>query len=404
MTLASLVLTVLSPPVGVLVVLVMPRSGRMVVDVDVTVAQSLPGLASPCAGGLAWPAGPPAGIDPPVQAWLRAAPATVAVVVMRKAGSGAFTARVLALGCSHTTAALTSAHDQPLPVALTNASPDSTSTTRSGPVATRGPPLVTVMVDTMSDPNATGLGVLVLDRRRSAPSGRTATFTDPLLLPVLPSGVSLRMLAVLVKVLPPGATVAGAVATTVMLSVLPCGKLARVQVTTWPVAPQAQPVLTADTKPQPAGRVSVTTAFTAAEGPSLRGWIWKLTLLPAVAGCVEVTDFCAIRTSAPGMTGVSTVATLLLGTGSSTPPVAGSTDAVLVMVPPAAVTRPVMVTGGADAPTASVPARLQVTTPALWPQAQPVPVAVRKLTDGGRLSVMTIAPPALGPLLLAVRV
>ena len=63
-----------------------------------------------------------------------------------------------------------------------------------------------------------------------------------------------------------------------------------------------------------------------------------------------------------------------------------------------------MVTGGADAPTASAPARLQVTTPALWVQVQPVPVAVRKVTDGGKVSVMTMAPPALGPALLAVRV
>ena len=63
-----------------------------------------------------------------------------------------------------------------------------------------------------------------------------------------------------------------------------------------------------------------------------------------------------------------------------------------------------MVTGGADAPTASGPGRLQRTTPPLWLQVQPAPDADRKLTAGGRLSVITIAPPAFGPLLLAVRV
>ena len=343
-------------------------------------------------------------MDPPVQASLRAAPAAVAWVVMRSVGNDAFTARPPALACSHTTAPPTTLQVQPVPVALTKVSPDSTSTTRSGPVATRGPPLVTTMVDTMSDPSATGLGVLVLDRRRSAPSGRTDTFTDPLLLPASPSGVSLAMLAVLVKLLPAGATVVGAVATTVMLSVLPTGRLARVQRTSCPVALQAQPVPVAETKVQPAGRVSVTTAFVAADGPPLRGWIWKVTLLPAVAGWVDVTDFCAMRTSAPGITGVSTVATLLLGTGSSTPPAAGSTEALLVMVPPAAVTRPVMVTAGADAPTARGPGRVQVTTPLAWLQVQPEPEAVRKVTDGGSVSVITMAPPAFGPLLLAVRV
>ena len=40
----------------------------------------------------------------------------------------------------------------------------------------------------------------------------------------------------------------------------------------------------------------------------------------------------------------------------------------------------------------------------LWLQAQPDPDADRKLTAGGSVSVMTMAPPAFGPLLVAVRV
>jgi hypothetical protein len=59
---------------------------------------------------------------------------------------------------------------------------------------------------------------------------------------------------------------------------------------------------------------------------------------------------------------------------------------------------------GADAPTASDPGRVQVTTPLAWLQVQPEPEAVRKVTDGGSVSVITMAPPAFGPLLLAVRV
>ena len=172
------------------------------VELALTLAQSLPGLGSPSAGGRAMPPPPPpptsAGSELPVQASLLAAPATVAVVVISSVGSDAPTARPAGLGWSQTTLAAASTQTQPLPLAETKLSPDSASTTRSGPVAPRGPLLVTTMVETMFEPSATGLGVLVLLMRRSAPSRRTAMATAPLLLLVTGSGVALLMVALLV--------------------------------------------------------------------------------------------------------------------------------------------------------------------------------------------------------------
>ena len=111
-----------------------------------------------------------------------------------------------------------------------------------------------------------------------------------------------------------------------------------------------------------------------------------------------------MRTSAPGSTVVLAVAVLSAVSGSTVAPTAGDTVALLVTVPPLALTVATKVTAGMGAPTACGPGRVQVTTPALWPQVQPEPLAETKLTDGGRLSVMTMSPPALGPLLLAVSV
>ena len=78
--------------------------------------------------------------------------------------------------------------------------------------------------------------------------------------------------------------------------------------------------------------------------------------------------------------------------------------ALLVTVPPLALTVPTRLTGGMAAPTTCGPVREQVTTPAEWLQDQPLPLAETKLTDGGRLSVMTMSPLSLGPALLAVSV
>ena len=115
-----------------------------------------------------------------------------------------------------------------------------------------------------------------------------------------------------------------------------------------------------------------------------------------------------MRTSAPGRTAVSAVAVLLLGTGSATSgsplTTKGSSVALLVIVPPLAVTRATMLTGGIAAPTACGPGRVQVTTPAAWAQLQPPPLAETKLVDGGRLSRMRMPAEALGPALLALSV
>ena len=392
---------------GVLVVLVMARSGCTVVALWPMLRQSLLVLGSPSNGGNARPGLAPAGTLLPTHMVLRTVPATSARVttVTRRNWS---MSRPAALGCSHTTtgAALPS-QVQPAPEKLTKLSPLSTSTMRSGPVARRGPLLATKSSLVISEPTATGLGVLLFSPRRSAPSRRTVTDTLPLLLPVFGSLDVAVMLAVLVKLWPAGAMsgLAGAVATTVMSSVAPTASVARVQLTVPASAEQAQPGPLADTKVQPAGSGSVTTTPVAAAGPPLRGWIKKVTLLPAVAGTGEVTVFCAMRTSAPGSTVVSTVAVLLLLSGSAVPPtVAGASVAVLVTVPPLAVTVPTMVTGGMAAPTACGPARSQRTTPALWLHTQPEPLAETKFTDGGRLSVRVMLDESLGPLLLAVSV
>ena len=297
-------------------------------------------------------------------------------------------------------------HAHPDPEKLRYDSPDSNSTTRSGPVAARGPLLVTVMTEVTLDPCATGFGDLVLVIRKSAPSGLTCTLTEPELFPGFGSLVAEVIVAVLVNVVPEAEIrpLGGAVAMTVMSSVADVGKLARVQVTVLLLLPQAQFGPFAETKVQPAGKASVTTALTAVAGPLLRGWIRNVTLLPAIAGVPDSTSFCAMRTSAPGTTVVSAVAVLSDVSGSAMPPTAGSTVALLVIVPPAALTVPTTVTAGMAAPTACGPARLQVTTPAAWLQLQSDPDADTKATAGGRLSVITIAPDALGPALLAVSV
>ena len=189
-----------------------------------------------------------------------------------------------------------------------------------------------------------------------------------------------------------------------MSSVALVSSVARVQVTIPAAWLQAHPGPAAETKAQPAGKGSRNCTLPAMAGPLLRGWMRKLTAAPAVAGKADVTVFCAMRTSAPGRTTVSIVAVLSLLSGSATPPAAGATVALLVTLPPLALTVPTTVSAGIGAPTGCGPLRLQVTTPAACAQAHPLPAADTKATDGGRLSVTTMSPEALGPLLLAVRV
>ena len=65
-------------------------------------------------------------------------------------------------------------------------------------MATLGPALARRSVVVMFEPSATGLGVLVLVKTRSAPSGNTNRFTEPELLPGFGSVEVVLMLAVLV--------------------------------------------------------------------------------------------------------------------------------------------------------------------------------------------------------------
>ena len=179
--------------------------------------------------------------------------------------------------------------------------------------------------------------------------------------------------------------------------------MAREQLTVWPDALQLHPVPVAETKVQPDGSVSVTTTLLATAGPPLRGVIVKVAFSPAMTGFGE-TLLLSMRTSAPGNTWVVAVAVLLLLSGSATAPTAGLMVALLVTNPVDAMMRATMVTGGALAPTASGPLRVQVTTPAACEQLQPVPDAETNVDDPGRLSVSTRLPEAFGPSFVAVSV
>ncbi len=120
----------------------------------------------------------------------------------------------------------------------------------------------------------------------------------------------------------------------------------------------------------------MTTTSLASDGPPLRGWMRNVTLAPEAAGEPELTVLLSMRTSAPGLTVVSTVAVLSDRSGSVVPPDdAGASVAVLVTVPLPTFTVATSVTGGMAAPTACGPLRLQVTVPDAWAQVQPVPLA-----------------------------
>src|SRR5215510_13942687 len=104
--------------------------------------------------------------------------------------------------------------------------------------------------------------------------------------------------------------------------------------------------------------------------------------------------------SADVLTVVSSLSVLLAGTGSG---VIDATVAVLVMVPrvsESTVTTIVMVD---DAPAIKL-LRVQVTTPLLLAQIQPVPEALPKVTPAGRVSVTTTLSASDGPAFWTSRV
>src|SRR5712692_10471591 len=121
--------------------------------------------------------------------------------------------------------------------------------------------------------------------------------------------------------------------------------------------------------------------------------------LPAVA--VAGPLFSILR-SARRCTLVCSVAQLLSGLGSL---VGELTQALLLMVPPSLGAVTTMVIGGAVAPGPSGVLLVQVTTPWLWVQVQPVPVALTKVTPAGNVSITVIGAAAVeGPPLCTVRV
>ena len=111
--------TILSPPVGVLVVLVIARSGRTLVELVLAELQSLVGFGSPSSGWRAVAPAAPPGKLLPVQAWLVADPATVAVVMMVSVGSEAPALRPAAFGWSQVTVLPETEQVQPVPDSLT---------------------------------------------------------------------------------------------------------------------------------------------------------------------------------------------------------------------------------------------------------------------------------------------
>ena len=118
-----------------------------------------------------------------------------------------------------------------------------------------------------------------------------------------------------------------------------------------------------------------------------------------------MTVFCAMRTSAPAVMVVLTVAVLLLVSGSAVPPTAaGATVALLVIVPPDALTWPTRVSAGIATLAGCGPPCVQVTTLPATEQFHPVPADETNARAGGRLSVTTMSPDAFGPALLATSV
>ena len=191
--------TILSPPVGVEVCLLIARSGRTTVDDTPALTQLLLEFGSPSSGTrpVIPSAAAPAGSVPLTQASLVTVPLAVARVVMvrRRNNPGSV---LVVFAASQMTKSPFCVQLQPVPETPTKVSPLRRSMTRMGPVAARGPLLVTRISETISEPCATGFGDLVLLTRRSAPSGRTSMLTEPLLLPGVGSLCAAVMDAVLV--------------------------------------------------------------------------------------------------------------------------------------------------------------------------------------------------------------
>jgi hypothetical protein len=186
--------------------------------------------------------------------------------------------------------------------------------------------------------------------------------------------------------------------TVIVGAVVPAASAARVQVTeTFPVFEHAQPVPVADTKVTPAGSVSVTLRFAASDGPLSVTTSEYATDDPATT---DAGPDLLIARSAEAVTVVVAVAVLFAGFGSA---VVDATLAVLLRLPAwfGAVT--VIVITGAVTPVARA-ALVQVTeTLPVFEQAQPVPVALTKVTPAGSVSVTVRLAASDGPAFDTVR-
>jgi len=231
---------------------------------------------------------------------------------------------------------------------------------------------------------------LVTDRSAEAV---TVVVALALLLPAFGSlSVAVTLALLVIVPLEAGAVTAMVTVADPALAIVP-----RLHVTVPALWVQVPWVGVADTKPTPAGKVSVRVTPVAALGPALLTLTVYVRLPPATTGSglsVLVTD-----RSAEAVTVVLAVALLFALLGSASLAV---TLAVLVIVPPdvGAVTTIVTVA----LPALAIVPRLHVTVPALWVQVPWVGVADTKPTPAGKVSVKLTPVATLGPALLTLTV
>src|SRR5262245_12453539 len=192
------------------------------------------------------------------------------------------------------------------------------------------------------------------------------------------SGLGSRVVDVTAEMFVNAVAVLGAVTTSVKVCDAPAASVAIVgHVTTFPVN---VPPPVALTDVVPAGSVSFTTTFAAADGPLFVTLTMYVTLVPVITTLSGPS--LAMATSATGSTVVVNVLRLFVRSGSM---VVVVTAAISVTAPPAAggVTTSVKLT---FSPTPSVAIVGQVTT---LPANVPLPVALTNVTPAGSVSVST---------------
>jgi hypothetical protein len=240
-----------------------------------------------------------------------------------------------------------------LGVTDTNVTPAGNVSVKLTPVAVLGPALLTLTVYVSVLAATTGSGESVLVTLTSA-EAVTVVVALALLFALLGSDSLAVTVAVLV-IVPPAL---GAVTVIVTVADPPLAIPPRLHVTVPALWLQVPWVAVADTKPTPAGNVSVKVTPVAPLGPALLTLTVYVSVLAATTGSGE--SVLVTERSAEAVTVVLAVVLLLPAFGSFSVAV---TLALLVSVPPEVGTVTVMVTVALD-PLAIVP-KLQVTVPAL---------------------------------------